>query len=112
MRLHLPCCAAAARTAHGGLSAHGIPDAGATAPRLHSWMGKKEGRRMTTVFANLLTSVGAQLAGVPPAALAPFLWNAVLLVAVRAAIRARDRRLAPPATAGASPSTDEFRSAA
>jgi len=75
-------------------------------------MGKKEGRRMTTVFANLLTSVGAQLAGVPPAALAPLLWNAVLLVAVRAAIRARDRRLAQPATAGASPSTDEFRSAA
>ena len=67
---------------------------------------------MTTVFANLLTSVAAQLAGVPPAALAPLLWNAVLLVAVRAAIRARDRRLAPPATAGASPSTDEFRSAA
>ena len=67
---------------------------------------------MTTVFANLLTSVAAQLAGVPPAALAPLLWNAVLLVAVRAAIRARDRRLAQPATAGASPSTDEFRSAA
>src|SRR2546430_11110125 len=53
----------------------------------------KEGRRMiTTMFANLLTSVGVQLAGVPPAALGPLLWSAVLLVGVRRAIRARERR--------------------
>src|SRR2546425_11587571 len=56
----------------------------------------KEGRRMiTTMFANLLTSVGVQLAGVPPAALAPLLWSAVLLVGVRRAIRARERRGEP-----------------
>src|SRR5437879_13213677 len=54
----------------------------------------KEGRRMmTTMFGNLLTSVGVQLAGVPPAALAPLLWSAVLLVGVRRAIRARERRV-------------------
>ena len=67
---------------------------------------------ITTVFGNLFTSVGAELAGVPAAALAPLLWNAVLLAAVRAAIRASDRRRSQPTAAGASASTDEFRSAA
>ena len=69
---------------------------------------------MTTVFANLLASVGAQLAGVPPAALAPLLWNAVLLVGVRRAIQARDGRLAEPESGSARPCAEggEFRSAA
>ena len=68
---------------------------------------------ITTMFGRLFTSVGAQLAGVPPAALAPLLWNALLLVGVRQAIRARDRQL-ESATGGARAGveTGEFRSAA
>jgi len=69
---------------------------------------------VTTVFGNLLTSIGAQLAGVPPAALAPLLWNAVLLVGVRRAIEARDRRRAEleSGSARARAEEGEFRSAA
>ena len=68
---------------------------------------------ITTVFGHLFASVGAQLAGVPLAALAPLLWNAVLLVGVRQAMRARDRQL-ESATGGArgGVETGEFRSAA
>jgi len=68
---------------------------------------------ITTVFGHLLTSVGTELAGVPLAALAPFLWNAALLIGVRQAIRARDRRLqsVTGVTAGYD-ETGEFRSAA
>jgi len=68
---------------------------------------------ITTVFGHLFTSLGTQLAGVPAAALAPLFWNALLLIGVRQAIRARDRRLAA-ATGGASDGAEagEFRSAA
>ena len=67
---------------------------------------------MTTILGSLLVGAGTQLAAVPPAALAPLLWNAVLLVAVRAAIRARDRRPAQPEAGGARPWVDDVRSAA
>ena len=68
---------------------------------------------ITTMFANLLTSVGVQLAGVPPAALGPLLWSAVLLAGVRRAIRARERRVEPAlAGARAGAETGELRSAA
>ena len=68
---------------------------------------------ITTMFGHLFTSVGAQLAGVPPAALAPLLWNALLLVGVRQAIRARDRqRESATGGARAGVETGEFRSAA
>jgi len=49
---------------------------------------------------------------IPLAAVAPLLWNTLLLLGVRAAIRARDRREVRPGDGAAGASDDELRSAA
>ena len=64
------------------------------------------------MITNLVTSMVVALAGVPPAAVAPLLWNTLLLLGVRAAIRARDRRAVRPGDGAAGASDDELRSAA
>jgi len=49
---------------------------------------------------------------IPPAAVAPLLWNTLLLLGMRAAIRARDRRAVRPGDGATGASDDELRSAA